>query len=397
MSTPLRPTAPGERLLQLDVLRGLALFGVLIVNLGVFSGSDFAIEAHLPFPMGWGGAELAFLRDVLLESKAAALLAMLFGAGLAIQCEHATERGVAYLPFALRRSGALALIGLAHTFLLWNIDILLDYAVISLLLLPFMRLRGGRILWAIPILMVVTLLLALPALRIPEGPEQSSLSFAQQQQHYGAGSWLDALRFRAWEFVHQVGPQRLANRLVILTPFFILGAYFWRKGFLAEPERHLPALRRLFLACFILGLLSNLIPQERLRAAVAVLPFQPLRILIKATAFLARPALTIGYMAGILLLIRGARGRRVLGVFAPLGRMALTQYLLQSVFCTLLFNGYGLGLYGKVPMNLCILAGVALFALQVWTSQLWLARFRVGPVEWLWRRMTYGARPLARS
>lgn len=392
MSTSLRPTTPSERLLQLDVLRGLALFGVLIVNLGVFSGSDLALEAHLPFPMGWGGAGLAFLRDTLLESKAAALLAILFGAGLAIQREHATERGIAYLPFALRRAGALALLGLAHTLLLWNVDILLDYAIISLLLLPFMRLRGARILWAIPLLVVVTLLLALPALRIPDAPDQSSLSFAMQQQHYGAGSWLDALRFRAWEFVHLVGPQRLANRLPILTPFFILGVYFWRKGFFAEPDQHLPALRRLFFACFFLGLLSNLIPQDRLRAAVAVVPFQPLRILIKATAFLARPALTIGYTAGILLLIGQARGRRVLGVFAPLGRMTLTQYLLQSVFCTLVFNGYGLGLYGKVPMNLCILGGVAAFALQVWTSRLWLARFRLGPVEWLWRRMTYGAR-----
>jgi uncharacterized protein len=362
------------------------------VNLGVFSGSDLALEAHLPFPMGWGGAGLAFLRDTLLESKAAALLAILFGAGLAIQREHATERGIAYLPFALRRAGALALLGLAHTLLLWNVDILLDYAIISLLLLPFMRLRGARILWAIPLLVVVTLLLALPALRIPDAPDQSSLSFAMQQQHYGAGSWLDALRFRALEFVHLVGPQRLANRLPILTPFFILGVYFWRKGFFAEPDQHLPALRRLFFACFFLGLLSNLIPQDRLRAAVAVVPFQPLRILIKATAFLARPALTIGYTAGILLLIGQARGRRVLGVFAPLGRMTLTQYLLQSVFCTLAFNGYGLGLYGKVPMNLCILGGVAAFALQVWTSRLWLARFRLGPVEWLWRRMTYGAR-----
>jgi uncharacterized protein len=375
--------------LQLDVLRGVALLGVLVVNIGIFSGSDPAIEAHVAFPMGTGGTTLAFLRDVLLESKAAALLAMLFGAGLTIQREHAKERGIDYLPFALRRAGALALLGLAHTFLLWNVDILLDYAVISLLLLPFMRLPGGRILWAIPPLVVVTLLLALPALRMPDVPNQASLSFAMGREHYGAGSWLDALRFRAWEFVHVVGPERLANRLPILTPFFVLGACFWRNGFFAHPEQHLRPLRRVFFICFFLGLLSNVIPQEQLRAAVAVIPFQPLRILIKATAFFARPALTIGYAAGILLLLQHASGRRVLGVFAPLGRMTLTQDLLQSVICTLIFNGYGFGLYGRVPMNLCILGGVGIFALQVWSSRLWLARFRTGPVEWLWRRMTY--------
>jgi uncharacterized protein len=343
--------------------------------------------------MGPGGATLAFLRDALLESKAAALLAMLFGAGLAIQWEHAAERDAAYIPFALRRAGALALLGLAHTFLLWNIDILLDYAVISLLLLPFMRLRRGRILWAIPILLVVTMLLALPALRMPERPVQAGMTFGMERLHYGAGSWLDALQFRFREFVQEVGPMRLSNRLPILTPFFVLGVYFWRIGFFADPGRHLPALRRLFLACFVLGLLANLVPQDRLHASVAVITFQPLRVLIKATAFLARPALTVGYAAGILLLIQQPAWRRTLGVLAPLGRTTLTQYLMQSVVCTLVFNGYGLGLYGKVPMSVCILGGVAVFALQVWSSRVWLTHFRTGPVEWLWRRMAYGRGP----
>ncbi len=126
----LAPVAPSARLLQLDVLRGIALLGVLLVNLDVFSGTMWARDAHLPVTLGWGGHVGETLVRVLLEGKAAALLALLFGAGLAIQMEVATAKGRAYLPFALRRVGALAILGLAHSLLLWNVDILLDYALI---------------------------------------------------------------------------------------------------------------------------------------------------------------------------------------------------------------------------------------------------------------------------
>ncbi len=371
------------------MLRGLALFGVLLVNIGDFSGSVLAQEAGLSYPSGWGGALPAFLVGMLLESKAAALLAMLFGAGLAVQWERTAMQGQA-VPFALRRAGALAVLGAAHSFLLWNVDILLDYAVISLLVLPFLRVRASRILWSIPILICVTGLLAALVLRVQDLADQPGLSYSMQLENYGAGSWLQALRFRSWEMVNVIGPMRLANRLPILTPFFILGVYFWKVGFLSQPEKHLATIRRLFYLSFCLGLLANLVPQERLHAAVAGIPLQPIRILIKAVCFMARPGLTIGYATGVLLLLQSARWREWLGRLAPLGRTALSQYLLQSVVCTWIFNGYGLGLFGKVSINACILGAGVLYAVQVWTSSLWLSRHRMGPVEWLWRRMIYG-------
>lgn len=389
----LRPVSPEARLLQLDVLRGLALFGVLLVNIDVFSGSMWALDAKLPYPMGWGGPALNFLRQVFLEGKAAALLGMLFGVGLAIQVESAQSKGRAYMPFALRRVGALALIGTAHSFLLWNLDILLDYAVMSLMVLPFLRLRASRILWSIPILLLAAVAVAVPFLSVLDQVAEHPEWFHQWGlQHYGAGSWLEALTFRTWELVHFVGPMRLSSRLLALLPFFILGVYFWKKGLLAAPERHLQTLRRLFAICFPLGLLSNLCPPDILRPWVAGIPVQPVRVLIKLTAFFARPALMLGYAAGILLLLQSPWWRTKLSLLAPLGRMALTQYLLQSVVCTWIFNGYGLGLYGKVPVDVCIYGSIALFTVQVWSSRVWIARWSVGPAEWLWRRMTYGPR-----
>ena len=389
----LQPVAPSARLLQLDVLRGLSLFGVLMVNLDVFSGAMWALEAKLPYPIGWGGATLSFLRQTLLETKAASLLGLLFGVGLAIQLAGTERKGHAYLPFALRRIGALALFGLGHSVLLWNFDILLDYALISLLVLPFMRLRPARILWAIPLLLGVCVLIALPFLPLLEQAQRQPLWFYQMGlEHYRDGSWLEALQFRTSEFLQFVGPMRLTSRLPALLPFFILGVYAWKKGFLAEPERHLGTLRVACLVCLPLGLLFNLLPPSVLHPWVAEIDFRPVRILIKAIAFFARPAIILGYVAGILLLLQRPWWRSQLGRFAPLGRLTLSQYLLQSVVCTWVFNGYGLGLYGEVSVALCIVGGTLFFSFQVWSSRLWIARYPVGPAEWLWRWMIYPRR-----
>lgn len=388
----LRPVSPEARLLQLDVLRGLALFGVLLVNIDVFSGSMWALDAKLPYPMGWGGPALIFLRQTLLEGKAAALLGMLFGVGMAIQFESAQGKGRAYIPFALRKVGALALLGIAHSFLLWNLDVLLDYALISLMVMPFLSLRASRLLLSIPILLLASFAMALPFFPVLDQIKEHPEWFHHWgRQHYGAGSWWEALTFRSWEMVHFIGPMRLTSRPFALVPFFVLGVYFWKTGLIAAPTGHLQTLRRLFFICFSLGLLSNLLPPQVLHPWVAGVP-QPARALIKLTAFFARPALMVGYAAGVLLLLQGSWWRTKLSLLAPLGRMALTQYLLQSIVCTWIFNGYGLGLCGKVPMDVCILGGVALFAIQVWSSRVWIARWRMGPAEWLWRRMTYGTR-----
>lgn len=397
-TSALKPVAPEARLLQLDVLRGLALLGVLLVNLSIFSGFEWAHDAHLPHPMGWGGGAFQYLCNTLVESKAAALLAMLFGAGLTIQHEALERRGERHLPFSLRRVGALALLGLAHSFLLWDGDILLDYALISLLMLPVLRVSSRRILWTIPLLWAAAgLLILLFSARIAAASqwvEQAGRFNAMNVEHYGTDTWFAVLKYRAWEMVHVMGPIRLANRLPILLPFFILGAYFWKKGFLSEPERHQATLRRLVLVFGLLGLAANLIPQDAVWSFAIRLPFKPFRILLRVTYLFAKPGLTLGYAAGILLLLQHPRTRQTFAVFAPLGRMALTHYLLQSLVCTWIFNGHGLGLYGKVPVSHYLLGGGILFALQVWSSRLWLARFRMGPAEWLWRRLSY-AKPQA--
>lgn len=387
------PTAAEGRLLQLDVLRGMALLGVLLVNLSVFSGAEWAQEAKVPYPLGWGGALSQALRDALLETKAAALLSMLFGAGLAIQLEACQRRGQPHLPFLLRRVAGLALLGCAHSFLLWDGDILLDYALISLLMLPVLRLEPRRILWGIPLVWLLVGLVLLPLAEwigmASHRIEQATAYYAMSTEHYRDSSWVAVLKYRSWEMVHILGPIRLSSRLPMLAPFFVLGVFFWKKGYFSSPERHRQALLRMAVIFGVLGLAANLLPKDVVWAFATKLPLRPLRILIRFSYVFARPGLTLGYAAGALLLLEQPTARRLMRHFAPLGRMTLTQYLLQSLICTWVFNGYGLGLYGKVPVSHFLAGGVLLFALQVWTSHLWLARFRMGPAEWLWRWFTY--------
>jgi len=396
MNSELYLPVPGkERLGQVDVIRGLALLGVLLINIDVFSGAFWAMEAGLKYPMGWGGQVLAWLRHVLVEDKAVSLFSILFGAGLMIQFDRSRGRNQPFTAFALRRMGVLAGLGLAHSFLLWNGDILIDYALLGLWMLPFLRFRPSRVLWTIPLLIVLSLLIsvAVEPLLVGEPGQRAGWLYDQGLRHYGQGSWLEALKFRGWEMVHVLGPLRLQNRLFFCGIFFILGIYFWKRGFFARPEEHRRQLRRLFFICAPLGLAANLIPQDWFFGIMNRLPVRPVRVIIKMAFAMSGPALALAYMAGLLLLWRSPSWAKRLAFFAPLGRMALTQYLLQSVVCSLVFYGFGLGLYGRLPMNVCIMGAIAFFLGQAWLSRLWLRSYRMGPVEWLWRSISYRQRP----
>ena len=311
-----------------------------------------------------------------------------------MQMERAQSRGRAYWSFALRRMGVLALIGLAHSLLLWNGDILIDYAILGLMVLPFLRMRPSRLFWIIPILIVLTVLVSLPFSQTIEKVDANPGWILQmEQQHFGAGTWLEALKFRTWETIHIMGPMRIQARLPMCVPFFILGIIFWKLGFLAKPEQHARKLRWMFIVGITLGLAANLLPQEWVLAWTGAIPFRPLRVLLKLPYFFGKPGLVIGYLSGLLLLLRKPLWQKRAAILSPLGRMALTQYLLQSLACSIVFYGFGFGLFGKLPLNICILGALAFFALQVWSSRLWLRNFYMGPAEWVWRSLAYGIRP----
>lgn len=389
--TSLNPTSGDDRLLYLDVLRALTLFGVLIANLPYFSGAFYAVMAQTNYPTGWGGGFLNNLITILIEGRSLSLLALLFGVGIAIQYERAMGKNQAFMPFALKRMGALAVFGIAHTYLIWNGDILLDYAIIGICLIALLCLRTSKILLASGVLLafgIAQAKLLAPWMMQHVG---SITWLPPAQEAYGSGTWFEALRFRGWEFNHIWAVFRFSGRLMFVPTFFAFGMAFWKSGVLKNPEGHIPLLRRIL----HIGLWPGVVLY-----AVSILKGEWIVSYSSSLAwivFVRYPmsiwgwwGTTLGYMAGLLLLMQRPTWQARLAFLAPLGRMTLTTYLMQSIVCTWVFNGYGFGLWGRVPVGIFLAGGVLFFGFQVVFAHWWLRHYQSGPVEWIWRRISYG-------
>jgi uncharacterized protein len=345
------------------VVRGIALFGVLMVNLT----TEFRVSIFQQFlEPALAGSGIDGLLDMLLarvvsaglESKAFALFSLLFGVGLAIQFEKLSARGRQFYWLA-RRLLVLLGFGLLHLLLVWNGDILTEYAIVGFLALPFLRLRTGALaLAAVGFL----LLYVMPpwAIQWP-GTALLQLHVAAANIAYSTGSYADVVRFAYREL-----PLLLPLHLYVLPrtmALFLFGMLFWRIGVFSNPLHFRHAIR--------------------FAAAAGI---------VAAVALNGDPVLlAIGYGAAILLLMELPAARKVLEVFAPLGRMTFTNYLMQSLVCGLVFFGYGLGQFGHMAFAPAFVLGVAIYAVQIVLSTFWLRHFRFGPMEWAWRSLMYGS------
>ena len=363
LSTPL---VPANRLVELDILRGLALFGVMAINL-VFEFRVSIFEQFLPLneiasPLD--RAVEAFL-DRAITLKAFALFSLLFGAGLAIQFERLpVKRRVVLL---LRRLVVLLAIGLLHMTLIWNGDILTEYALAGLLALPF--LFGPTWLLATSGLLFLGLYLTPYLSQLVPLPDTSSMAHhvLDARSVYATGSFSEVLSFRLGE-LRAIAPLHvwIFPRTIAL---FLLGAFIWRTGVVQRASDNRWILFGVALAAVI--------------------------VTIGAGRELATVTLAFAYGASIIGLASTQPGSKLLGWAAPLGRMAFTNYLVQSLIFSWVFYGYGFGLFGQVGASAALAFGVVVYVVQVFFSRWWLLRYSFGPVEWLWRTLMYGrAQPM---
>ncbi|MEO8658823.1 MAG: DUF418 domain-containing protein [Bryobacteraceae bacterium] len=358
----MQPVGEHERYRVLDVLRGLALFGVLLVNLlGAFRISLFEQIVGARVESGWVNPLIEQATAVLVEFKAFAIFSFLFGVGAAIQSERAATRGMAVRPFLARRFAILFAFGLAHIVFIWNGDILALYGICGLLLVPLIKARTW-LLGAIGVgLIVIPYVAPLP---IPwPSMEAMRAQAADATRVYAQGGVGEIFLFRcreAWGFMMPLWLGSLPRTAGLMA----LGVAAWRAGILRGPERH-----RTFLLCVLV-------------AGIGI------GLTLKSSEPLAA-----GYVAAILLWLKPARvaGLAALGqCLAALGQMALTNYLMQSVVLSFVFYGFGLGLFGKLDSVQGLGIVIVLYGAQVAFSLYWLKRFRFGPCEWLWRSLTYG-------
>jgi uncharacterized protein len=351
----IQPVAEGPKALapemsragNIDVLRGLALFGVLLVNLEDMYRIPLLHAIRFPDASAWISDGVI---EALFRFKALTILSFLFGVGIAIQTERSHSQ-----QFLARRFGWLFAIGIIHMLLISNSDILTLYALCGMLILPAIRLS-----W--PALATVgAAAILLPEvdavfLRIPSG-EAAAEMVREARAVYGQGDWFAILEFRLRETWLLIVPLVL-NILPRTTGFILWGMAAWRSGIIKEPEHH----RKLLMATLVFGAIAGLL-----------IPTWP-------------GLLAAAYVSAALLWIKP----HSLTAIADLGRMALTNYLLQSVVLGFLFFGYGFGLFGKLGHGAGACIAIVLYAMQVLFSRWWLKHYRFGPIEWAWRRFSYG-------
>lgn len=376
------PTAGGERIAVIDALRGFALFGILLVNMQIFSTPWFDRGASaLLFPGPLDRAAEWLIR-FLAEGKFIALFAFLFGLGIQLQAERSRDEQI-----LRRRLRWLLLFGLIHAVLIWSGDVLLLYALLGFPLLRF-RDRQPRTL-AIWIALCLALPLAAGALLgyLDQGDDAGLAGLTQMAlQIYAHGSYAQILLLRMIELGLIYLGMLLSLNILQVFALFLLGMLAGRIHLPQQIARHQPLLRTLVRWALPAGTALALL-------FAATSGDGPLAYALGG--LLGGPVLGLSYGAGLALLAQRPAWANRLAPLASAGRMAFTNYLLQSAICTLLFYGYGLGLYGRVGPAVGLLLAVLIYLVQVGLSHLWLQRFRFGPLEWLWRSLTYGrAQPM---
>ena len=405
-STPLGPVTPAERNPVIDTIRGFALLGILLVNIALFAHP----MQRMLFPIDPGSTVVDRIVDwcvrFFAEGKFYSLFSFLFGLGFGIQLLRSAERGTRLGPVYARRLGILFLIGLIHLFLVWAGDILTFYAIAGSLLLVFRDVKPRTLLiWAAILVAIPLALNTLGTAAVVGGrmvkpsvttmidkslAEQDSVFRAaevQASEVYSGGSYgeVTAQRARdaAWIIYGYiaVGPQMLG--------MFLIGLYVARRGVLSDLENHTRFLHRVFLWGLILGVAGNGLYATLIQDLPRIEPSLMLLLAMTGYAF-GTPALALAYAAGIALLFRHHSRANWVRPFAAAGRIPLSNYLAQSIICTLVFYGYGLGFFGRTgrlaEMGFAFTLYALLAALSVWYT----SRFRYGPLEWVWRRGTYG-------
>jgi uncharacterized protein len=367
-------------LAAIDTLRGVALLGILLVNMLAFSGPWLDEVTPLSF---WSSpadrwAEWGVL--VLAEGAFYSAFSLLFGLGFALQLRRGERRGEATLPRYRRRLLWLLAIGLVHLLLIWFGDILTHYALIGLLLLPFARTPIPTLLrWSAALLALASLLYL-----------AAGGAVASERLTGDATALVHLYRDGA---VGDILAQRLDDGVVALlaTPLlapgllwlFLLGFAAGRAQLFTDLRGAAPLLRRVRALAFPVALICKGLYGWLLLAR----PDNPFGTLLSTG--LGGPALGIVYLTSLALLLSDPAWLVRLRPLATLGRMALSNYLAHSLVFTLLFYGYGAGLYGRLGPAITLWFALGVIVLQLALSRWWLARFRFGPVEWLWRSLTY--------
>jgi uncharacterized protein len=398
MQTPATLNAPGDRIAVVDVLRAFSLFGIVITHsvTGFLAGQPPSPDFMLFSPFD---RVVGQLEHLLTFGKFFTIFSFLFGLSFAIQLRNATQKGVGFTGRFSWRLVVLALIALVHGAFFTG-DILIVYALLGLLLIPFRKLQT-RTLLIIGLLLVFNvpgLLLGIAQVNATPTPEQLARNaelgaqFMQAgQRHFElkqSGPLADLVAMNlGFGLLIKMGFMVFTGRLWMTFGLFLLGMCAGRLEIFRDTEAHRRFFLRLLWSGGAVALVTTVI---EIVHPTGMQPAQSAGDLLGSYSFTVQQiSLSAFYVAAVTLLYWRRPANGILPALAPLGRMGLTTYLGQSAFGVLVFYGLGLGLLGKIGVAAAVGLAIAFYGLQVLLARAWMAKFTLGPVEWLWRSLTY--------
>ncbi|RTE85803.1 MULTISPECIES: DUF418 domain-containing protein [Gammaproteobacteria] len=399
------PTSAQERIQLLDVIRGFALFGILMMNIEFFQRPP--VSMPLGFDMSQVGADFEVARWVygFIQGKFYTMFSLLFGIGFVIFLDRAAAKTEHPKRLFFRRIFFLGIFGAIHAFLIWSGDILLIYAFVGLFLLLFTKKEPEQLRsWAIgllsfaPALMLAFGAIASLAMATSDGAKmmEGNAEFlahitaiaAQGSEVYSSGRWVEAVQYRMVE----MSTLYLGAGLIFMVPpilgMFLLGSYLFKSGlFTGAPEKSFRSFKKMMIRGYVIGIpLATFLAIGGLEMDLVMPNFKSSLIFFVQAG--SNIALCLAYVGTLGWLWHS--GKKWVGLFAPAGRMALSNYLAQSVIFTFLFYGYGFGLYGQLGRAEATLIAIAVYILQLFVSRWWMSTHQYGPMEWIWRTLTYG-------
>ncbi len=404
---PDTPVPQKERILYLDILRGIAILFIFLANIKILSGAYFMSDAE---KLSMNTATLDYVLRVLdflfVDGKFYSVFSILFGIGFAVQYQRMKKDDRVFVPFFMKRMTGLLLIGMIHLFLLWLGDILTLYALLGFLLISFRHFTNKKLLiWAVILLfmpVVHWLIMYLTNTFYPANLAGRFFELAgrilSKETTEGLGSdfslpaYFAITNFRTWMEINLIMPLMRLSRILMegrafkVLGLFLIGIYAGRQML----ENNLLSNTRLIKKIMWWGLVFGL-PMNLLRTWVefgsenegAMSDFSEYLL-----NFLALTPMALGYCAIVALIV--TRRKAWLNWFAAIGRTALSNYLFQTIISISFFYGIGLGYAFSYGFSFSVLFVLIVFALQILFSSLWLRYFRFGPVEWIWRQLTYG-------
>ena len=391
----IHPTTPNERLESLDIVRGFALFGIFLVNMPAFQWPDLLAQLYLlPESLSALDERIRLFFDLLIQGKFYTIFAFLFGVGFYLFMNKASNQGDGGWRLYLRRIGVLALFGFIHLVFFWYGDILLTYALAGLFLLFFYHRSVKTLLvWACLLMVLFAILIALNILLISSFSEAqlgevTALGEAAIDEAITIYQQANINEWLAYRWQAEVIPilENIPFSALSVLFMFLMGLVAAKKGFIQHPESH----RLLLYKVIGIGLVLSLpISVTIILLHLGILHFGLLTSYIRhVLVSISGVFLSLVYIAFLLLLLQKEKWLHRLRPLGYAGRMALSNYIGQTLVGVGIYTG--LGWFGQINLLQGVLIAVPVYILQIIFSYYWLKRYRFGPLEWIWRSLTYG-------